>query len=125
MLLTLWCQKPNKHYRQRLYLEENSSKNRLKISAKHIVFFLTLQISHIYENQSSPNSKNKINQNGENSKENCDSNKQYLISDNSQSAINPLTKSREDLTLIARAYFELYQKNLYDAAEDVSGDNRK
>ena len=35
------------------------------------------------------------------------------------------TKSREDLTLIARAYFELYQKNLYDAADDVSGDNRK
>ena len=55
------------------------------------------QYKNIYENQSSPNSKNKINQNGESSKENCDSNKQYLISDNSQSAINPLTKSREDL----------------------------
>ena len=55
------------------------------------------QYKNILDNSSSPYSKNKSNQNGDSSKENCDSNRQYLISDNSQSAINPLTKSHEDL----------------------------
>ena len=53
------------------------------------------QYKNIYENSSSSYSKNKNNQNPDSSKENCDSNRQYLISDNSQSAINPLTKSRQ------------------------------
>ena len=54
------------------------------------------QYKNIFDNASSPFSKNKSNQNADTSKENCDSNRQYLISDNSQSAINPLTKSHED-----------------------------
>ena len=59
----------------------------------------SLEMKHyknMYEN-SSPHSKNNVMQNQDSSKENCDSNRQYLISDNSQSAINPLTKSHEDL----------------------------
>ena len=54
------------------------------------------QYKNIFDNASSPFSKNKSNQNADISKENCDSNRQYLISDNSQSAINPVTKSHED-----------------------------
>ena len=47
---------------------------------------------------SSPfSSKSKNNIYPENNKENLDSNKPYLISDNSQSAINPLSKSHENL----------------------------
>ena len=57
---------------------------------------------NIYQNntsssQNSSKLKNKIFQDN-NNKENYDSNKQYLISDNSQSAINPLSKSRENLS---------------------------
>jgi len=55
---------------------------------------------NIYENHhsSSPNSsKSKNNINGDNNKENYDSNKPYLISENSVSAINPLSKSRDNL----------------------------
>ena len=55
------------------------------------------QYKNISEYSSLTYPKTKSNQNKDNSKENCDSNRQYLISDNSQSAINPLTKSREDL----------------------------
>lgn len=55
---------------------------------------------NIYENHhnSSPiSSKSKNYINPENNKENYDSNKPYLISDNSVSAINPLSKSRDNL----------------------------
>ena len=55
---------------------------------------------NIYESHhsSSPNSsKSKNNIYAENNKENYDSNKPYLISENSVSAINPLSKSRDNL----------------------------
>ena len=48
-----------------------------------------------------------------NNKENVDSNKQYLISDNSQSAINPLSKSRENLNTSNN----LPNTNLFTAVE--------
>ena len=72
------------------------------------------QYKNIYENSSSSYSKNKNNQNPDSSKENCDSNRQYLISDNSQSAINPLTKSREDLITSNN---NLKNNNLFSAVE--------
>ena len=48
-----------------------------------------------------------------NNKENCDSNKPYLISDNSQSAINPLSKSHENLDTSNN----LINNNLFTAVE--------
>ena len=76
----------------------------------------SLEINHYkssFDNSSSPYSKNKSNQIQDNTKENCDSNRQYLISDNSQSAINPLTKSGEDLTTSNN----LKPNNLFSAVE--------
>ena len=57
----------------------------------------------------------KSNNNGfpENNKENFDSNKPYLISDNSQSAINPLSKSHENLDTSNN----LINNNLFTAVE--------
>jgi ankyrin repeat protein len=49
----------------------------------------------------------------ENNKENLDSNKPYLISDNSQSAINPLSKSHENLDTSNN----LINNNLFTAVE--------
>ena len=72
------------------------------------------QYKNIYDNTSSPFSKNKTNQKADSSKENCDSNRQYLISDNSQSAINPLTKSHEDLITSNN---NLKTNNLFSAVE--------
>ena len=72
------------------------------------------QCKGVCENSSSSCSKNKNNQNPDSSKENCDSNRQYLISDNSQSAINPLTKSREDLITSNN---NLKNNNLFSAVE--------
>ena len=72
------------------------------------------QYKNILDNSSSPYSKNKSNQNGDSSKENCDSNRQYLISDNSQSAINPLTKSHEDLIT---SNSNIKTNNLFSAVE--------
>ena len=69
---------------------------------------------NLYENSSSPYSKNRNNPNQESSKENCDSNRQYLISDNSQSAINPLNKSREDLITSNN---NLKNNNLFSAVD--------
>ena len=50
------------------------------------------QYKNIFDNTSSPFSKNKSIQNADSSKENCDSNRQYLISDNSQSATTRLSR---------------------------------
>ena len=72
------------------------------------------QYKNIFDNASSPFSKNKSNQNADSSKENCDSNRQYLISDNSQSAINPLTKSHEDLITSNN---NIKANNLFSAVE--------
>ena len=72
------------------------------------------QYKNIFDNTSSPFSKNKSNQNADSSKENCDSNRQYLISDNSQSAINPLTKSHEDLITSNN---NIKANNLFSAVE--------
>ena len=72
------------------------------------------QYKNIYDNTSSPFSKNKSIQNADSSKENCDSNRQYLISDNSQSAINPLTKSHEDLITSNN---NMKTNNLFSAVE--------
>ena len=72
------------------------------------------QYKNIFDNTSSPFSKNKSNQNADTSKENCDSNRQYLISDNSQSAINPLTKSHEDLITSNN---NIKANNLFSAVE--------
>ena len=72
------------------------------------------QYKNIFDNTSSPFSKNKSNQNADISKENCDSNRQYLISDNSQSAINPLTKSHEDLITSNN---NIKANNLFSAVE--------
>ena len=72
------------------------------------------QYKNIFDNSSSPFSKNKSNQNADSSKENCDSNRQYLISDNSQSAINPLTKSHEDLITSNN---NIKANNLFSAVE--------
>ena len=72
------------------------------------------QYKNIFDNASSPFSKNKSNQNADTSKENCDSNRQYLISDNSQSAINPLTKSHEDLITSNN---NIKANNLFSAVE--------
>ena len=57
----------------------------------------------------------KSNNNGfpENNKENFDSNKPYLISDNSQSAINPLSKSRDNLNTSNN----ILHANLFTAVE--------
>ena len=53
---------------------------------------------NIYQNNTSPSQfSSKLKKNmfpGNNNKENYDLNKQYLISDNSKSVINPLSKSR-------------------------------
>ena len=76
----------------------------------------SLEMKHyknMYEN-SSPHSKNNVMQNQDSSKENCDSNRQYLISDNSQSAINPLTKSHEDLITSNN---NIKANNLFSAVE--------
>ena len=72
------------------------------------------QYKNIFDNASSPFSKSKSNQNADTSKENCDSNRQYLISDNSQSAINPLTKSHEDLITSNN---NIKANNLFSAVE--------
>ena len=72
------------------------------------------QYKNIFDNASSPFSKSKSNQNADSSKENCDSNRQYLISDNSQSAINPLTKSHEDLITSNN---NIKANNLFSAVE--------
>ena len=72
------------------------------------------QYKNMCDNSSSPYSKNKSNQNGDSSKEICDSNRQYLISDNSQSAINPLTKSHEDLIT---SNSNIKTNNLFSAVE--------
>ena len=72
------------------------------------------QYKNIFDNASSPFSKSKSNQNADSSKENCDSNRQYLISDNSQSAINPLTKSHEDLITSNN---NIKTNNLFSAVE--------
>ena len=72
------------------------------------------QYKNIFDNASSPFSKNKSNQNADSSKENCDSKRQYLISDNSQSAINPLTKSHEDLITSNN---NIKANNLFSAVE--------
>ena len=72
------------------------------------------QYKNIFDNASSPFSKSKSNQNADTSKENCDSNRQYLISDNSQSAINPLTKSQEDLITSNN---NIKANNLFSAVE--------
>ena len=71
--------------------EQNQTQNRSLEMNKY---------KNLYQNNSTPSpfsSKLKNNIFPENNKENVDSNKQYLISDNSQSAINPLSKSRENL----------------------------
>ena len=94
----------------------------------------SLEINHyknIFENSPPSNSKSKNNQNAESSKENCDSNRQYLISDNSQSAINPLTKSREDLITsnnnlkINNLFSAVEYNDLEKVSELLSQDNSK
>ena len=69
-----------------------------------------------YQNNTSPSplsSKPKNNIFQENNKENIDSNRQYLISDNSQSAINPLSKSHDNLNTSNN----MNQANIFTAVE--------
>ena len=69
-----------------------------------------------YQNNTSHSplsSKPKNNIAQENNKENIDSNRQYLISDNSQSAINPLSKSHDNLNTSNN----MNQANIFTAVE--------
>ena len=73
-------------------MEENTQSQNRSLEMKNY--------KNIYQSNksSSPfSTKIKNNQLPESNKENLDFNKQYLTSDNSQSAINPLSKSRENL----------------------------
>ena len=90
-------QEENYNQSQNLSLEMNNYKN-------------------IYQNNTSPSpisSKIKNKLFPESNKENFDFNKQYLMSDNSQSAINPLSKSQNNLNTSNN----IINNNLFTAVE--------